>query len=231
MFLARMSHELRTPLNAMLGFSELMVNEAFGPIKPDRYAKYAGDIHASAKHLLALVTDILDLSKIEGGGFELAEQIISLREASQEAVSLLAQQADAKGVRLAVFARERVQVKADARAVRQILLNLVGNAIRFTPSGGSVEIEIGVDGLKRPLLSVRDTGVGIPLADLPKITRTAKRLRGEDEAAQAGTGLGLAIVGALVDLHGGTLAIDSRPGEGTVVTVRFPADRMIRSAS
>ena len=230
-FLARMSHELRTPLNAMLGFTELMVGEAFGPIKPDRYARYAGDIHASAKHLLALVTDILDLSKIDAGGFQLAEQVISLREASQEVVGLLSQQTDAKELKLTVFARERVQVAADARAVRQILLNLVTNAIKFTPAGGSIEIEIGIDDLKRPRLSVRDTGAGIAVADLPKVTKAYSQIRRESDAAPAGTGLGLAIVSALVDLHGGTFTIDSTPGEGTVATVLFPASRMIRSAS
>ncbi|MBL8688883.1 MAG: CHASE2 domain-containing protein [Rhodospirillaceae bacterium] len=229
MFLARMSHELRTPLNAMLGFTELMVGEAFGPIKPDRYARYVGDIHASAKHLLALVTDILDLSKIDEGGFQLAEQVVSLREASQEVASLLSQQTDAKNLKLTVFALDRVQVTADARAVRQILLNLVANAIKFTPPGGSIEIEIGIDSLKRARLAVRDTGVGIAVVDLPKITRAYSQVRRDDDAAQAGTGLGLAIVAALVDLHGGTFGIDSKPGEGTVATVLFPAARLIRT--
>ena len=230
-FLTRMSHELRTPLNAMLGFSELMVGEAFGPIKPDRYARYAGDIHASAKYLLSLVTDILDISKLEAGGYELAESIISLRELTQEAVTLLSQQADAKNLKLGIFARDRVHVKADARAIRQILLNLIGNAVKFTPTGGAVEIEIGIDDLKQPLLTVRDTGVGIPTADLPKVTKAYAQLRREGEMAQAGTGLGLAIVAALVEVHGGTLEIDSELGRGTAVTVRFPATRLVRDGS
>ena len=228
-FLTRMSHELRTPLNAMLGFSDVMVSETFGPIKPDRYARYVADIHASAKYLLSLVTDILDISKLEAGGYELAEQIVSLRELTQEAVTLLSQQADAKNLKLGVFARERVRVKADARAIRQILINLIGNAVKFTPAGGAVEIEIGVDDQKRPLLTVRDTGVGIPVADLPKVTKAYSQIRREGEMAQAGTGLGLAIVAALVEVHGGTLEIESELGRGTAVTIRFPAARRVRT--
>jgi len=230
-FLARMSHELRTPLNALLGFTELMAGEAFGPIKPDRYGRYVGDIHASARYLNALVTDMLDLSRIEAGGHELAEQVISLREAAQEAVSLMSQQAGAKDLKLTVFAHERVRVKADARAIRQILLNLIGNAVKFTPSGGSIEVEIGIDDLKRPRLSVRDTGVGIAVADLPKVARAYKQTLREGDVTQAGTGTGFAIVAALVDLHGGTFDVESTPGEGTVVIVRFPAERMVNSAS
>lgn len=230
-FLTRMSHELRTPLNAMLGFSDLMVSEAFGPIQPDRYARYVGDIHASAKYLLSLVTDILDISKLEAGGYQLVESIVSLRELTQEAVTLHSPQANEKNLKLAVFVRDRVRVKADARAIRQILLNLIGNAVKFTPAGGNVEIEIGIDDIKRPLLTVRDTGVGIPIADLPKVTKAYAQIRREGEMAQAGTGLGLAIVAALVEVHGGTLEIGSEPGRGTTVAVRFPAARLIRAVS
>ena len=230
-FLARMSHELRTPLNAMLGFSEVMANEVFGPVQPARYSKYVGDIHASAKYLLSLATDILDLSKVEAGGYELAESIISLRELAQETVSLLDQQAAAKDVKLTVFAHERLRVMADARSVRQILINLIGNAIKFTPSGGTVEIEIGVDDLKRPMLVVRDTGVGIPVGAVPKVTQAYTQIRDGADIAQAGTGLGLAIVSALVDLHGGTLHIESTLGLGTTVTIRLPPARMVRAAS
>lgn len=231
MFLARMSHELRTPLNAMLGFSELMVKGTFGPIKPDRYGEYATNIHASAKHLLSLVTDILDLSKIEAGGFELAEQIVSLRELAQEVVSLLEPQINEKDLKVTVFARDRLQIKADARAIRQILINLLGNAIKFTPERGKVEVEIGVDDLKRPMLSVHDSGVGIPVAELPRITRAYSRAHGAGDSTQSGTGLGLAIVAALVDLHGGKLQVESVLGQGTSVIIRFPPARMIRSAS
>ena len=134
-------------------------------------------------------------------------------------------------LKLAVFVRDRVRVKADARAIRQILLNLIGNAVKFTPAGGNVEIEIGIDDIKRPLLTVRDTGVGIPIADLPKVTKAYAQIRREGEMAQAGTGLGLAIVAALVEVHGGTLEIGSEPGRGTTVAVRFPAARLIRAVS
>ena len=230
-FLARMSHELRTPLNAVLGFSEVIAKGTFGPIQPSSYGAYAADIHASAKYLLSLVTAILDLSKLEAGGYELAESIISMRHLAQEAIALFSPEVAAKRVNLSIVERDRVRLKADARAMRQILINVIANAIKLTPAGGSIEVEIAVDNLKHPLLVVRDTGVGIPAEHLPKVTQAYVQLCTEADVAKEGTGLGLAIVAALVELHGGTLKIDSAPGQGTSVTIRLPAQRMMREAS
>jgi cell cycle sensor histidine kinase DivJ len=219
-FLADMSHELRTPLNAVMGFSDVMRSRLFGPI-PDRYGEYAQLIHESGGHLLALINDILDVSKIEAAKYKLQLERIDAREPVNAALRLLRPGADEAGVHLrAVLPSAPLPAELDPRAVRQMLLNLVGNALKFTPRGGQVTVTLdAADGQLE--LTVADTGVGIAPEDLARLGRPYEQAG--DAASQArGTGLGLSLVRALAGLHGGTMSIESALGEGAAVTVRMP---------
>jgi cell cycle sensor histidine kinase DivJ len=219
-FLANMSHELRTPLNAIMGFSDIMRARMFGPLS-DRYAEYAELIHESGGHLLDLINDVLDMSKIEAERFELQRGVFDAREAVQAAMRLLRVQSDTAGVQLrGVLPQGEMEVDADRRALKQIVLNLVSNALKFTPRGGQVTVTLdGYDGVLE--IVVADTGVGISPEDLERLGRPYEQAGGAEQRAR-GTGLGLSLVRAFAKLHGGEMAIESRLGAGTTVSVRLP---------
>ncbi|HEX4180711.1 MAG TPA: HAMP domain-containing sensor histidine kinase [Caulobacteraceae bacterium] len=219
-FLANMSHELRTPLNAIMGFSDVMRQRIFGEL-PGRYAEYADLIHDAGSHLLDLINDVLDMSKIEAERYELALEHIDAREPVQAALRLMRLQADEAGVQLrGVLPNGPLSIEADPRALKQITLNLVSNALKFTPRGGLVTVSLqGFPGALE--LSVVDTGIGIAPEDLQRLGRPFEQA-GDLAQQSKGTGLGLSLVRALSELHGGEMAIESRLGEGAAVTVRLP---------
>ena len=219
-FLANMSHELRTPLNAIMGFSDIMRSRMFGPLT-DRYGEYAELIHESGGHLLDLINDVLDMSKIEAERFELSRGVFDAREAMTAAMRLMRVQADGAGVQLrGVLPPNDLEVDADRRALKQIVLNLISNALKFTPRGGQVTVTAdGYDGVLE--IVVADTGVGISPEDLERLGRPYEQAGGADQRAM-GTGLGLSLVRAFAKLHGGEMHIESRLGAGTSVSVRLP---------
>jgi two-component system, cell cycle sensor histidine kinase DivJ len=223
-FLANMSHELRTPLNAVLGFSDAMRQRLFGPL-PDRYADYADSIHTAGNHLLDLINDVLDVSKIEAERYRLSMEAFDVRDVVSAAVALVRVTADDKGVILSpVLPGASLKVTADRRALKQIALNLLSNAVKFTPAGGSVTVTVEAIGPYLELV-VSDTGVGIAPDDLRRLGRPFEQAGDADQRAQ-GTGLGLSLVRSLAELHGGRMSLDSTLGEGTAVTVRLPVVRV-----
>ena len=219
-FLANMSHELRTPLNAIMGFSDIMRQRLFGPMA-DRYADYAQLIHESGAHLLELINDVLDMSKIEAERFELAREEFDAREAITAVLRLMRGQADRAGINLrGLLPPEPLPADADRRAVKQIALNLLSNAMKFTPRGGSVTLTVQARGRVLELV-VADTGIGIAPDDLARLGRPFEQA-GDAEQRAAGSGLGLSLVRAFAGLHGGDMSVESVVGEGTAVTVRLP---------
>jgi two-component system cell cycle sensor histidine kinase PleC len=231
-FLANMSHELRTPLNAVLGFSEIIKDRAFGDGALDRYAEYGQHIHASGKHLLGLIGDILDLSKIEAGKRELDEGPVDLREQAADALRFVAMHAEKKRLKLELDAPAAIVLRADERAIRQIIVNLLSNAVKFTPDGGSVTLALARSTDGGAAIVVRDTGVGIKPDELEKVLERFGQARHDvANANDQGTGLGLPIVKGLVELHGGTMRMESTLGEGTTVTVILPPYRMTHAPS
>jgi cell cycle sensor histidine kinase DivJ len=219
-FLANMSHELRTPLNAIMGFSDIMRQRLSGPLG-DRYAEYAELIHESGTHLLELINDVLDMSKIEAERFDLALEHFDAREAVQAVLRLMRGQADRAGVNLrGVLPIAPLMADADKRALKQIALNLISNALKFTPRGGSVTVTVQGAGDMLELV-VADTGVGIAGDDLERLGRPFEQAGGADKRAE-GTGLGLSLVRAFARLHHGEMDVESTVGEGTTVTVRMP---------
>ncbi len=223
LFLANMSHELRTPLNAIIGFSEVLKEQMFGALGVPRYVEYARDIHDSGLHLLELINDILDMSKIEAGKYTLHLENVDLDDVVDTSIRVVRLRAQEMGVVIdRMVGPQPVVVRVDRRAVKQILLNLVSNAIKFTPDGGRVVISVECVE-QRVLLRVADTGIGIPEEDLPRLARPFEQsVTAEHHEKRSGTGLGLALVKALTELHGGALRIDSKIGKGTVVTVELP---------
>ena len=225
-FLAEMSHELRTPLNAVIGFSDIMRRQMFGPM-PEKYAEYAQAIHESGGHLLDLINDVLDMSKIEAERYQLALEVFDAREPVSAALRLVRLQAHEAEVSLrGVLPPEPLTVEADRRALKQMTLNLLSNALKFTPKGGSVTVTLRQDGAALEL-SVADTGVGIAPEDVQRLGRPYEQAGDAGQRAR-GTGLGLSLVRAFAELHGGAMALESTLGEGTAVTVRLPvvkADR------
>jgi signal transduction histidine kinase len=226
-FLANMSHELRTPLNAIIGFAEVLHNEVLGPIGNTRYRDYAGDIRESGTHLLELINDLLDLSKAEAGKLELNETLVDLHEAAATTLAMVEPRAEAGGVYLYNALPQRLPaVQADDRKIKQVLLNLLTNAIKFTPAGGTVRLEAAVkDGPVE--LAVADTGIGIAEDDIARIMEPFAQVDSSLARRYEGTGLGLPLVKSLMELHGGELTIASTPGTGTRVAVRLPADRVV----
>ena len=219
-FLANMSHELRTPLNAVIGFADIMRQRLFGPL-PDRYADYADSIHSAGQHLLDLINDVLDVSKIEAERYELSRDSFDAREVVSAGITLVRLQADDKGVAVAgQLPADAVSVHADRRALKQIVLNLLSNAVKFTPRGGSVTVSATAIGPYLELV-VSDTGVGVSPEDLKRLGRPYEQA-GDVEQKVQGTGLGLSLVRALAELHGGRMSMESTLGEGTSVTVRLP---------
>ena len=228
-FLANMSHELRTPLNAIMGFSDVMKAKLFGELPP-KYAEYAEMIHDAGSHLLDLINDVLDISKIEASRYELHVESIDARDAVSSALRLTRLQADSAGISLrGLLPTEPLEADADPRAVKQIVLNLISNALKFTPRGGSVTVSAQDYGEELELV-VSDTGVGIAEADLLRIGRPYEQA-GDVAQKTRGTGLGLSLVRALAELHGGVMSIESRLGEGTSVTIRMPVLVPVRTES
>jgi signal transduction histidine kinase len=222
MFLATMSHELRTPLNAIIGFSELMHNELYGPLGDARYHEYCGLVRRAGHHLLSLINDVLDMSKIEAGKFELHRQPFDLREVVHDCLELMRDQASKSTIALVEETGDRpLHVEADRRAMKQILLNLLSNAIKFTPHGGRVAVRAwAANGVMT--LAVADTGIGIPADQVASLGNPFVQIRSSAGASHEGTGLGLALVRALTEIHDGRLSIESAAGKGTTVSVVIP---------
>ena len=227
-FLANMSHELRTPLNAVNGFSQIMKDQMFGPVGNERYRQYAELIHDSGSHLLQLIEDILDLSKIEAGHVELQEAPFDAPAVIANALELFRERARKHGVLLAGETGEDLPlIYGDERRFRQIILNLVSNAVKFTPRGGLVKVSATIDGDSGAFVfTVADSGVGIAAEDLPHIMAPFAQGSSQDMQHQ-GTGLGLPMVKVLAELHDGGFTLDSTPGEGTTAVVHFPAERVL----
>jgi two-component system cell cycle sensor histidine kinase PleC len=227
-FLAQMSHELRTPLNAILGFSEVMKGEIFGPHQVPAYKEYAGDIHNSGVHLLGLINEILDLSRIEAGRYELNEESVSLAHLVGECAHLLQMRAKSRGLTIhELYESDMPRLWADERAVRQIVLNLLGNAIKFTPQGGEIWLKAGWTASGGQYVSVKDTGPGIPEEEIPIVLASFGQGSNSIKSAEQGAGLGLPIAKSLVDLHGGTFTLKSKLRIGTEVVITFPPERVM----
>lgn len=227
-FLATMSHELRTPLNAILGFSEVMKGELFGPHAVPAYKDYSADIHSSGQHLLALINEILDLSRVEAGRYELKEDAVALALIVEDCTHLLTLRAEKRNIIVTEsIERNLPRLWADERAVRQVVLNLLTNAIKFTPSGGSVFIKVGWTAVGGQYISVRDTGTGIPADEIPVVLSSFGRGSLAQKNAEEGSGLGLPIVKGLVELHGGQFMLKSEVGVGTEAIVIFPPERVM----
>ncbi|HEY7979127.1 MAG TPA: PAS domain-containing sensor histidine kinase [Rhizomicrobium sp.] len=221
-FLANMSHELRTPLNAVIGFSEVMTHEMFGPVGSPRYLEYARLINESGSHLLALINGILDMSKIEAGKFDLTEEAFDLVEVADQAGQFVKLQADRKGVVLKLgIAADAHTIFADKRAVKQIVMNLLSNGVKFTPRGGEVRV-LAMRRANGIEIAVSDTGMGISPEDVKRLGRPFEQVEGAHTRTQEGTGLGLALVKAISAMHGGEAKIESKLGEGTTVRVFLP---------
>ena len=231
-FLANVSHELRTPLNAILGFSEVITNEMFGPLGGPRYRQYAQDIHQSGDHLLQLINDILDVAKIEAGRYEPRNDEVCLSSVVEDCVRLLRPRAESGGLALSTaIQRQEIYVRADERAVKQIVLNLLSNAVKFTPNGGWVRVSAAVQPDGGMSLAVADTGIGIAAEDLPRVLLPFQQIDNSLSRKFEGTGLGLPLARSLTEAHGGHLEITSALGQGTTVTVRLPAERVVRAGA
>lgn len=229
-FLATMSHELRTPLNAIMGFSEVMKSEILGPLSNPTYRDYAGNIHDSGRHLLNLINEILDLSRIEAGRYELHEETIRLTDVAEDCFRLLKLRAESKGLSLIEdFDHTLPQVWADQRAIRQICLNLISNALKFTPKGGRVTVAVYQAPDGGQMIAVRDTGPGIPEDEIPKVMQAFGQGSLAHQTAEGGSGLGLPIVKNLIELHGGSFDLRSELRKGTEAIVHLPRKRVLES--
>lgn len=230
-FLATMSHELRTPLNAILGFSEIMKDEVLGKMHNETYRSYSEDIHGSGEHLLNLINEILDLSRIEAGRHELHEEPLFLNDIVRECSSMMKVRAKAKSIALHHALEPGLErVWADERALRQVVLNLMSNAVKFTPVNGNVYIKVGPTPDGGQYVTVEDTGPGIPEEEIPTVLEAFGQGSHAIKSAEPGTGLGLSIVQALVGMHEGKFSLKSRPGEGTAVTISLPQSRNMNYA-
>ncbi|MEX6506385.1 sensor histidine kinase [Jiella sp. M17.18] len=229
-FLATISHELRTPLNAILGFSEVMTHEILGPIGTDAYKEYIGDIHASGQHLLGLINEILDLSRIEAGRYALNEEAVELVAIAKDCLAILRIKAEAKDLRLrAEFEPDLPALWADERAARQVIINLLSNAVKFTPRGGEIVLRVGWTAGGGQYVSIRDNGPGIPAEEIPIVLSSFGQGSSAIKSAEQGTGLGLPIVQALMKLHNGNFELLSRLREGTEAIAIFPPSRVLEA--
>ncbi|MCV0395290.1 MAG: PAS domain S-box protein [Rhizobiaceae bacterium] len=229
-FLARISHEIRTPLNAIIGFSELMMDEKFGPIGSERYRDYLRDINRSGNHVLDLVNDLLDISKIEAGEQEMSYEAVSLNETLTETVALMQPQANRERVIIrSSFSARLPEIVADLRSIRQIALNLLSNAVRYTPAGGQVIISTAYEASGDVVMRVRDTGIGMTQAEIEQALKPFRRINALKRQRNDGTGLGLPLTKAMVEANRARFAISSTPGEGTLVEVTFPSTRVLAS--
>jgi Amt family ammonium transporter len=232
-FLANMSHELRTPLNAIIGFSEIINQETFGPVNNPQYKEYVGDIHDSGTHLLSIINDILDLSKIEADSYELHEDRLSLDDVMMACSRMIRTRAESGRLKLSVEIEPDLPLLlADERALKQMVINLVSNAVKFTPEGGSVSLRARMEPDGRLALEVADTGIGIDRKDIAKAFEPFSQLSADATVFKAdGTGLGLPLTAALARSHQATLVVDSAPGKGTAITIRFPNARVLLTQS
>lgn len=227
-FLARISHEIRTPLNAIIGFSELMVDEKFGPVANDRYRDYLRDINRSGNHVLDLVNDLLDISKIEAGQQEMAYEAVSLNDTLSETVAMMQPQANRERVIIrSSFASRLPEVVADLRSVRQIALNILSNAIRYTQAGGQVIVSTAYEISGDVVMRVRDTGIGMSQSEIEQALKPFKQINALKRGRGDGTGLGLPLTKAMVEANRARFTINSTPGEGTLVEVAFPSTRVL----
>ena len=229
-FLANMSHEIRSPLNAIIGFSDVMKQEMFGPLGSDRYREYADDILSSGQHLQSLIDDILDLSKLEADAMDLVPGEVDIARVIESSLSVLKRRAQAGEIRLAVRVAEKLPALCgDERRIRQVLFNLLSNASKFTPTGGRVSISAVAHKNSGLRISVVDTGIGMRPEELETALTPFGQVSSQSPAHQCdtGTGLGLPLAKSLVERHGGKLDLKSNPGKGTRVTLRFPPMRLV----
>jgi len=229
-FLANMSHELRTPLNAIIGFAEVMHMELLGPIGNQQYHGYVGDIHDSARHLLGLINDILDVAKIEAGRVELSESTVDVKGIFDAVARLIRERALRAEVRLEMSVPPNLPpLVADERKLKQILINLLSNSVKFTPAGGAIRLLAKPDPATGDLvITVADTGIGIAVVDVDRVMEPFGQVDNVINRKHRGTGLGLPLTKGLVELHGGSFNLESTPGAGTTVTIRIPARRLKR---
>jgi signal transduction histidine kinase len=221
-----MSHELRTPLNAIIGFSEIIAHELFGPIGNDRYRDYMKDIHKSSLHLLSIINDVLDMSKIEAGKLELSKELLNLQRAIGEVVRMMRERAQSRDIELSTtLSNEQVEVWADERAIKQICLNLLSNAIKFSKEGGEVFIRVIADRRDFAVVEFEDRGIGMSEEELDRALLPFGQAKPSTTRNYGGTGLGLPITKGLIEAHGGKLAIESGAGRGTIARVFLPIER------
>lgn len=227
-FLAHMSHELRTPLNAIIGFTDMILSSSFGPIGNEKYLEYIEDINASGHHLLDLINDILDLSKVEAGKKELIEEEFDPAEVVHSCVDMMKGHAKIQAIGIETELPDRLPLlRADPRVLKQILLNMLTNAVKFTPERGKVTIKAWNTKKNGFVFQVIDTGIGIALKDIPKIMQPFTQIENDLSSQNQGTGLGIPLMKRLIELHGGSFDIQSEVGIGTTVTVRFPFERIV----
>jgi len=226
-FLANMNHELRTPLNAIIGFSEIIAHELFGPMGNEKYLDYMKDIHKSSLHLLAIIKDVLDMSKIEAGKLELSKEPLNLRNVIGEVIRMMRELAESRSIELVPkYLEEEVEIWADELAMKQIFLNLLSNAIKFSRAGGKVCIRIVADRPDLAIVEFQDHGIGMNEEEQERALLPFGQAKPSTTRNYGGTGLGLPITKGLIEAHGGKLAIESRTGHGTIVRVSLPTERM-----
>jgi len=227
-FLALMSHELRTPLNAIIGFADILKDEILGPHSVSQYKEYSTDISDAGNHLLTLINDILDLSKIDAGKYSLNEEIVDVTEIAQSARSLVRHQMTKNEQKFDIIYPDNLpDLRVDGRSLKQMILNLLSNAIKFTPDNGRITLTIDQNNNKDMQISVTDNGIGIAPHEIPLIMQPFTQSESNMTRQNQGTGLGLSLVKKMVEMHNGSVALESKIGEGTTVTLTFPCDRVI----
>ena len=225
-FLANMNHELRTPLNAIIGFSEIIAHELFGPLGNEKYLDYIKDIHQSSLHLLSIIKDVLDMSKIEAGKLELSRERLNIRSLIGEVIRMMRERAQSRGIKLAtMLADENLEIWADESAMKQIFLNLLSNAIKFSRDGGEVCIRVAADKPDLAIVEFEDHGIGMNEEELERALLPFGQAKPSTTRNYGGTGLGLPITKGLIEAHGGKLAIESRSGQGTIARITVPTER------
>jgi signal transduction histidine kinase len=225
-FLANMSHELRTPLNAIIGFSEIISHELFGSIGNEKYLEYMKDVHKSSLHLLSIINDVLDMSKIEAGKLELSKEALSIQSVIGEVIRMMRERAECRRIEvIAELLEEEIDTWADQRAMKQIFLNLLSNAIKFSNEGGRVHIRLACDRPDLAVVEFEDFGIGMNEEEQERALQPFGQAKPSTTRNYGGTGLGLPITKGLIEAHGGRLEIRSRPGQGTIVRVILPAER------